>query len=66
MHALKRVTLLFLTETNFIFSLPVLFCALFHPVSFAHAQKLTPEMLGKPREEIRFSEMAHLHGSTVN
>jgi hypothetical protein len=56
MHALNRIKIFFLAETNFILFLLVLFCALFHSVPFAHAQKLTPEMLGKPREDIRFSD----------
>ena len=56
MHAFNRFKIFFLAEIKSFLSLLVLYCAFFHSIHFAHAQKLTPEMLGKPREEIRFSD----------
>ena len=43
-------------DSKFIFSLIILFTLIGSPANLALAQKLTPEMLGKPREEIRFTD----------
>ena len=39
-----------------VFAIIILLEIIFYPVGISFAQKLTPEMLGMPREEIRFSD----------
>ena len=46
----------FVKDSKSILSLIILFTLTGYPANVTFAQKLTPEMLGKPREEIRFTD----------